>query len=72
MTYSCGCDEILVTFSKNSVHYIISQLTYVINSLLGTGIFPDCLKCSEIRPINKEGDKNFLSNYRPISLLTSL
>jgi hypothetical protein len=41
------------------------------NRSLATGIFPDRLKFSEIKPIYKNGDKNLISNYRPISLLTS-
>jgi hypothetical protein len=45
---------------------------YIINRSLETGIFPDRLKLSEIKPICKKGDKNCISNYRPISLLTSI
>jgi hypothetical protein len=51
--------------------YISSPLTYVINRSLSTGIFPDRLKFSEIKPIYKKGEKNLISNYRPMSLLTS-
>jgi hypothetical protein len=35
------------------------------------GIFPERLKYPVIRPNHKNGDKSLLSNYRPISLLTS-
>jgi Notch-like protein len=38
---------------------------------LSSGIFPDCLKYSEIKPLFKKGDKQNISNYRPISILTS-
>jgi hypothetical protein len=71
MTNSYGYDEIPIKILKNSVHYITSPLTYIINRSLVTGIFPDRLKFSEIKPIYKKGDKNLISNYRPISLLTS-
>jgi hypothetical protein len=37
--------------------------------MLSTGVFPDRLKYSEIKPIYKKGDKSNTSSYRPISLL---
>jgi hypothetical protein len=39
--------------------------------MLSTGIYPDRLKYAEIKPCFKGGCENELSNYRPISLLTS-
>jgi hypothetical protein len=37
--------------------------------MLSTGIFPDRLKYSEVKPIYKKGDKLSTSHYRRISLL---
>ena len=51
--------------------YIISSLIYICNKLLLKGIFPTRLKFSQIIPILKKGKKSEISNYRPISLLTS-
>jgi Notch-like protein len=71
MTNSFGYDEIPIKILKSNSYYISSPLTYIINRSLETGIFPDRLKFSEIIPIYKNGDKNLISNYRPISILTS-
>jgi len=35
------------------------------------GVFPDRLKYAVVKPLFKKGDKNNISNYRPISLLSS-
>ena len=44
----------------------------MINYMLNTGIFPDKLKKSKVSPIFKANDKELLSNYRPISVLSSM
>jgi len=67
----CGYDEVSTRILKNSAPYISAPLTYIFNKILSTGIFPDRLKFSEIKPLFKKGDKTEFSNYRPISLLTS-
>ena len=51
-------------------HFV--QLNYFIfNKILTTGVFPERLKFSELKPLYKKGDTTDFSNYRPISLLTS-
>ncbi len=39
------------------------------NNCVYNGIFPDVLKIARVIPLHKSGDKNDISNYRPISLL---
>ena len=39
---------------------------------LTTGNFPNCLKKAGILPLFKKGDRNNISNYRPISILPTL
>jgi hypothetical protein len=41
------------------------------NAILSSGVFPDRLKYTIVKPIYKKGGKQEVSNYRPISLLTS-
>jgi hypothetical protein len=64
-------DEISTRILKMSAPYILSPLTYTSNKILLTGIFPDRLEFSEVKPLYKEGNTSDFSNYRPISLLTS-
>jgi Notch-like protein len=68
---SHGYDEIPVRILKISLPFIISPFTYICNKSLCAGIFPTRLKYSQINSIFKKGSKTDLSNYRPISLLTS-
>lgn len=68
---SHGYDEISTRILKTSAPYILSPLTYITNKILLTGIFPDRLKFSEVKPVLKKGEETEFSNYRPISLLTS-
>jgi hypothetical protein len=66
-----GYDEISNRIIKLTAPFIISPLTYICNAVLWTGVFPDRLKYAIVKPILKKGNKQEISNYRPISLLTS-
>jgi hypothetical protein len=48
---SYGYDEISTRILKASTPYVLSPLTYVFNKILSTGIFPDRLKFSEVKPL---------------------
>jgi len=69
--FSHGYDKIPTKLLKLSLPFILSPLTHICNKSLSLGIFPDLLKYSEIKPLFKKGDKHNISNYRPISILTS-
>ena len=68
---SYGYDEISSSILKISAPYVLSPLTYIFNKVLSTGIFPERLNFSEVRPLFKKGNITEFSNFRPTSLLTS-
>jgi Notch-like protein len=68
---SCGYNEISNRIIKYSAPFIISPLTYICNTILRTGTFPVKLKYAVVKPVFKKGNRQEISNYRPISSLTS-
>ena len=69
---SSGFDNISTKVMKQMINGIIHPLTILINRSLFEGHFPTNLKLAKVVPIYKNGEKNLLNNYRPISLLTSI
>ena len=69
---SSGLDDISTKLLKLIYPVIIKPLVLIINQSLATGVYPDNLKISKITPIFKKGKRDIMSNYRPISLLTSI
>jgi len=67
----CGYNEISNHIIKLTAPFIISTLTYICNAVVSTGVFPGRLKYAEAKPIFKKGNKQEITNYRPITLLTS-
>ena len=47
-------------------------LTYLFNSCMLSGFFPDELKIARVIPLFKSENTNLMSNYRPISILPTL
>jgi hypothetical protein len=69
---SYGYDEISTKLLKITAPFVSSPLNYICSKLITKGIFPDRLKYSVIKPLyKKKVIKKDVSNYRPISLLTS-
>ena len=56
---------------KESINNIINPITYIINRSFECGVVPDEMKIAKVIPIFKSSDRNSITNYRPISLLTS-
>jgi hypothetical protein len=69
--HSSGYGRITSKISKVCTPLNSHPLTHIYNHSLFTGIFPDCLKISVIRPLYKKGDKTSMTIFRPISLFTT-
>lgn len=66
---STGYDEINQKIVIRSASLISEILSEIVNSSFKMGIMPEELKIAKVIPIFKAGDKNQVSNYRPISIL---
>ena len=69
---SYGYDTISNKHIKYARNILSRPLTLLINQCIHTGIYPDQLKLSRVKPLHKRGDKTQFGNYRPIALLPSL
>ena len=67
-----GCDKIPIKAIKENSSIIAPILVYLINLILTTSIFPDCMKIARVTPVYKKGDKSKCTNYRPISILSAM
>lgn len=68
-SFSCGWDQIPSFIFKKIIVLVADKLADLINKSFEEGIFPDCLKKSDVCPIFKGGDSYECNNFRPISLL---
>ena len=68
---SSGLDNIPSFLSKTAAVVIAPTLSYFINLSYELGLFPDSMKEAKIIPVFKTGNKLLMSNYRPISILSS-
>ena len=65
---SCDLDPIPTTLLKVILPSVITILTEIINKSLTSGIFPDRLKVTLVRPLLKKANLDLIEiNYRPIS-----
>src|SRR5678816_1101649 len=56
---------------KRYASYLALPLAHLINQSIGLGIVPDLMKIVKVIPIFKSGSSQDMTNYRPISTLTS-
>ena len=70
--FSSGQDNISNVLLKDIIDHIAPALTEVFNKSLMTGEFPTVMKLSEVIPLYKCKEHFLETNYRPISLLTTM
>ena len=64
-----GPDNLPPVFLKDIAIIIAKPLAHVINLSIATGIVPSGFKIGLITPVYKNGPKNDMDNYRPITVL---
>ena len=69
---SSGYDGLSNKIIKTIKNEINKPLTYIINQMITSGIFPDSLKIAKIIPLYKKGYINSITNYQSIYLLPTL
>ena len=69
---SQGYDNINTSLLKKIIYFIADPLSHIFNQSLLQGIYPNLFKISKVTPIFKKDDPHEISNYRPISILSSI
>ena len=67
-----GLDGLGPRILKMAAHILAPSITSLINISIETYTFPSNLKVAKIHPIHKNGNKFDHSNYRPISILSTI
>lgn len=66
-----GIDGIKSEVIKKIAPLILKPFSYIINRIINEGTCPEIFKIGIIKPLFKEGDKELVSNYRPITLISN-
>ncbi|CAK1588779.1 unnamed protein product [Parnassius mnemosyne] len=66
-----GPDSISPYFITECAIELSTPLCFIYNKSLQTGCFPDIWKLAKVVPIHKADDDTLVSNYRPISILST-
>lgn len=69
-TSSTGYDGICTKVIKEVSHIIAPLISHIVNLCIEHGSFPDKLKIAVVKPLYKKDDKQNMSNYRPVALIS--
>ena len=64
-----GLDKISARFVRECADLICIPLCHMFNQSLSLGIFPEDWKCARVTPLFKQGNRDDMNNYRPISVV---
>lgn len=68
---SAGLDNVSSNLLKRCSEFLVDPLAHLINCSFESGVFPDFLKLSVVKPLLKKGRANNLDNFRPISIVST-
>ena len=71
-TSHLGLTRFIHYLLKTAALQIYRPLTVIFNVSINKGIFPNSMKFAKVVPIFKQGSRFACSNYRPISVLSSI
>lgn len=66
---NCGADNIQITPVKYVIDLFFSHLAHIFNLCILSASFPKNMQLAKVSIIHKKGDKNNMTNYRPVSIL---
>lgn len=67
-----GWDEIPARLLQECSNTLVPVITHICNISMAEGIFPKSFKKAVVHPIFKNGNRDSVNNYRPISVLPAL
>ena len=67
-----GLDKISCRLLRECSDLIAESLSLIFNRSIIMGIFPNEWKCAKVVPIHKQGKRNCVDNYRPISIIPTV
>ena len=68
---TAGTDTIPSFLIRDCASVLSNPLKVIFNLILRTSVFPDLWKNSRVVPVYKAGQRNEISNYRPITLINN-
>ena len=65
-----GLDKISARLIRECSDIICVPICHIFNQSINQGIFPEDWKCARVTPLFKDGKRDDLNNYRPISVIS--